>query len=164
MKNLLMLLMLMVFVSCNGAGGGSTEPDVGSGNSTNDLIIEYNSYGVFQNTGVSLDQMGTYDENRAFIIPETLELTMDSNGSVQIGDVARIVFVQSNCNYTWNGSNFTFQSCTGALGSASHGDVLYLGDIQSMVNPQMNGVIQFGVIRPMGNNHTGTIVIKGNLK
>lgn len=158
---ILILLSMFILVSCNGSGGSS------SGESENktqsDLIVRFESYNFFVNTGWTSEQY-TVDEQRSIVIPEKIALLQDSNSSVQMNDIARIKFVDSNCDYLWDGTNFSFSSCNGALSGAQFGDVIYLYDLTSFGNPAMAGLINIGVYRNPAANHTGNIIIRANLQ
>lgn len=180
----LILLSLFALVSCNGAGSQSGSSDEGDPNaavdtsqcldennlviscapSNQDLELEYNSNGVYQASGISLDQMGTFDENRNIVLPEFLDLLEDSNGVIVFNDRVRITFVTAICDWHWNGAQFEFFACNGSLNGVVSGHNFKLKDIRSVVNPQMNGVIQMGVVRPSNNNYTGTIRAHANLQ
>lgn len=192
-------MILFVLVSCNGAGGGAKEADVTEPNdginigtcldvnnnvvscaSSNDpIVLEYNSYGSYQNTGRSLDLMRapdnttTFDDQRPLIIPQFITKLQDSSNSLQINDIARIQFVYVACDYRWNGAQFEFDSCADILSvpthatlasNIQHGDTLYLHDVYEPSNPSQSGKIQFGVVRNPAANHTGTIRLQINLQ
>lgn len=154
-------MSLFVLVSCNGSGGSSGGESEKTSHS--DLIIRFESYNFFVNTGWTSEE-STVDEQKALIIPEKITLLQDSNSSVQINDIARIKFVDSNCDYLWDGTSFNFSSCNGALAGNQYGDQIYLYDLTSFGNPAMAGKINIGLYRNPAANHTGNIVIRANLQ
>lgn len=157
------ILLLMLLVSCVGGGAGGSDSSSEDVVSNNPIVITYNSYGSYQITGVSLDLMGTFGEQEPLIIPQFLDVLQDTNNSLQNNDVARIKFVDTVCVYTYNGTQFEFDSCSGLLSAASFGDTIYLHDLHNPLNAQRDGKIDFGVVRPGGSNHTGTIEITTTL-
>jgi hypothetical protein len=180
----LILLSLFALVSCNSAGtqsGSSDEGDpsaaidsstcldennivISCAPSNQDLELEYDSNGIYQNTGISLDQMGKFNEDRNIVLPEFLDLLEDSNAVIFLNDRVRMIFVTAQCDWHWNGAQFEFFACNGSLNGVVSGHNFTLRSIRSVSNPQMNGIIQMGVVRNPLNNFTGTIRVNANLQ
>ena len=184
MKTIILMSMFLM-VGCMGGSGGSGgssdagEPDpfqndydgcldangaqISCQDPATDLVIEYDSHGVYQNTGVSMDLMGTFDEDRRIVIPQFITIVQDTANSIQLNDVVKIKFANTLCSWTYTAPHFEFYSCVGTLTTAQHGDQIYLSDLADPANPQLDGKISFGVVRDPNSNHTGTIVLQANL-
>lgn len=160
MKTLIMISMLVLMTACNGAGGGSASPEFTPTNNHNSMTLNFETHGTYLTAFTS--EEFTVDEHRSLIIPEFITKTLDVNNSILMNDIARIKFVDSNCDYKWNGTQFAFFQCYGALAGNQWGDVIYLYDLTGFGNAALAGKVNLGTYRP-GANHTGNIIIQTSL-